>query len=80
MWMLYYFTVELLSSMLNVGLGVGFLPGMIYDKFGPTTSSVAGLIVSVPVYLLIWSTTLYPTFYSTKAWLMSIYFFLAGKH
>ncbi|WAR06511.1 hypothetical protein MAR_021880 [Mya arenaria] len=70
--------VELLSSMLNVGLGVGFIPGMFYDRFGPAMTSGAGLIVSVPVYLLMWSTVKYAEFYSKRVWLMAIYFLLAG--
>ncbi|XP_045210176.1 uncharacterized protein LOC123561698 [Mercenaria mercenaria] len=70
--------VELLASMLNAGLGVGFVPGMFYDKFGPTLTSGAGLIVSVPVYLLMWSTVKYTSFYSKNVWLMAIYFLLAG--
>ena len=65
--------------MLNVGLGIGFVPGMFYDRFGPTFASGAGLLVSVPVILLIWSTTKYVRFYSNNAWLMSIYFLLCGK-
>lgn len=70
--------VELLSSMLNFGLGVGFLPGMFYDHFGPQWTSVVGLFVSVSSYLLIWSSTKAVSFYSSKAWLMSIYFFICG--
>ena len=73
-----FISVELLSSMLNVGLGVGFLPGMFYDRFGPTLTSGAGLIVSVPILILIWSTTRHVNFYSNHAWLMSIYFLLMG--
>lgn len=66
--------------MMNIGLGVGFVPGMFYDRFGPTLTSGAGLIVSVPAYLLIWSSVKYTSFYSKRAWLMSIYFLLAGKY
>jgi hypothetical protein len=66
--------------MLNVGLGIGFVPGIFYDRFGPTLTSGAGLIVSVPVYLLIWSTVKYTEFYSKRIWLMAIYFFLAGQY
>ena len=66
--------------MVNVGLGVGFLPGMFYDRFGPTITSGAGLLISVPVFILLWSTTRYVAFYSSRAWLMSIYFLLMGKY
>lgn len=73
------FTVELLSSMLNIGLGVGFLPGMFYDMFGPQWASALGLVVSVSAYMLIWSSTRYVSFYSNNSWLMAIYFFICGK-
>ncbi|KAH3700824.1 hypothetical protein DPMN_075804 [Dreissena polymorpha] len=70
--------VELLSSMLNVGLGVGFIPGMFYDRFGPALTSGVGIVLSVPIYLLIWSTVKFTEFYSSRAWLMSLYFLMAG--
>jgi hypothetical protein len=31
----HFVAVETQSSFLNLGLGVGFLPGIIYDKCGP---------------------------------------------
>ncbi|KAJ8307314.1 hypothetical protein KUTeg_015398 [Tegillarca granosa] len=70
--------VELQSSLLNVGLGLGFLPGIFYDKFGPTWTSLAGLIVSVGSYLLLWSTTKSVSFYKGNSWLMAVYFFLCA--
>lgn len=70
--------VELMSSMLNLGLGVGFLPGMFYDKFGPQWASTVGLLISVTAYILIWSTSQTVLFYSQNSWLMSIYFFICG--
>lgn len=70
--------VELLSSMLNFGLGVGFLPGMIYDRLGPQWTSSIGLLVSVSAYMLIWSSTKSVKFYSGNSWLMAIYFFICG--
>ncbi|KAL4229054.1 hypothetical protein ACF0H5_012092 [Mactra antiquata] len=70
--------VELLSSMLNLGLGVGFLPGMFFDKFGPQWTSALGLLISVSAYLLVWSSTKSIEFYANKAWLMAIYFLLCG--
>ena len=67
--------------MLNIGLGVGFLPGMFYDRFGPQWTSAIGLVVSVGAYMLLWSTTrsnVVP-FYSKNSWLMAIFFFIAGN-
>ncbi|XP_052254292.1 uncharacterized protein LOC127860325 isoform X2 [Dreissena polymorpha] len=64
--------------MLNVGLGVGFIPGMFYDRFGPALTSGVGIVLSVPIYLLIWSTVKFTEFYSSRAWLMSLYFLMAG--
>ena len=77
----FYFLVEVMSSMLNIGLGVGFLPGMFYDRFGPQWTSLVGLVVSVGAYMLLWSTTRsnLVAFYSKNSWLMAIYFFVAGK-
>ncbi|KAL3836732.1 hypothetical protein ACJMK2_022151 [Sinanodonta woodiana] len=69
---------EVMSSMLNIGLGVGFLPGIVYDKFGPHWTSGAGLVVSVSAYVLLWSTTKFVPFYRSNSWLMAIYFFLCG--
>jgi len=66
--------------MLNIGLGFGFLPGMFYDRFGPQWTSVLGLLVSVPAYTLIWSTSRNVHFYSHNSWLMAIYFFLCGNN
>lgn len=65
--------------MLNVGLGIGFVPGIFYDKFGPTLTSAAGLVISVPVYIVIWTTVKNTSFYSKNIWLMAIYFLLAGE-
>ncbi|CAC5364085.1 unnamed protein product [Mytilus coruscus] len=70
--------VELQSSLLNLGLGAGFLPGLLYDKLGPTWTSGAGLVVSVSAYLLLWSTTKYAEFYGRNSWLMALYFFVCG--
>ncbi|KAL3836733.1 hypothetical protein ACJMK2_022152 [Sinanodonta woodiana] len=70
--------VEVMSSMLNIGLGIGFLPGMLYDRFGPQWTSGAGLLVSVSAYILLWSTTKSVPFYSNNSWLMAIYFFFCG--
>ncbi|XP_063423269.1 uncharacterized protein LOC134707452 [Mytilus trossulus] len=70
--------VELQSSLLNLGLGIGFIPGVLYDKFGPFWTSAAGLIVSVGSYMLLWSTTKFVPFYKNNSWLMGIYFLLCG--
>ncbi|ESP02784.1 hypothetical protein LOTGIDRAFT_230330 [Lottia gigantea] len=70
--------VELLSSCLNLGLGTGFLPGMIFDKFGPHLTSGIGLIISGGSYFLIWSTTKSVKFYEPRSGLMAFYFYLAG--
>lgn len=71
--------MEIQPSLLNLGLGVGFLPGMIYDKFGPTVTSLVGLVVSVGSYMLLWSTTRFIDFYKTTGGLMAVYFMICGK-
>ncbi|XP_060069217.1 uncharacterized protein LOC132549310 [Ylistrum balloti] len=70
--------VQLQSSLLSVGLGMGFLPGMFYDRFGPQWCSGVGLVLSLAAYLLLWSTTRNISLYSSYSWLMAIYFFLCG--
>lgn len=70
--------VQLQSSLLNIGLGFGFIPGKFYDNFGPQWASLGGVIVSVLAYTLLWSTPKYVSFYQDKSWLMAIYFFLSG--
>ncbi|KAL5011011.1 hypothetical protein ScPMuIL_013316 [Solemya velum] len=70
--------VEMQSSLLNLGLGVGFIPGMFYDRFGPTWTSVVGLVISLTGYMLLWSTTKLQAFYRPRSWLMGILFFLTG--
>lgn len=71
--------MEIQPSLLNLGLGVGFLPGMIYDKFGPTVTSLVGLVVSVGSYMLLWSTIRFIDFYKTAGGLMAVYFMICGK-
>lgn len=75
-----FIVVEVFSSMLNIGLGFGFLPGMFYDRFGPQWTSVLGLLVSVPAYVLIWSSSRNVKFYAQNSWLMAIFFFLCGNY
>ena len=58
---------------------MGFVPGAMFDRFGPQWTSVAGLLISVPAYLLLWSSTKSVPFYSKNSWLMVIYFFLCGE-
>ncbi|XP_033728146.1 uncharacterized MFS-type transporter YhjX-like [Pecten maximus] len=70
--------LQLQSSLLNIGLGFGFIPGKIYDNFGPQWASLGGVVVSVLAYTLLWSTPKYVSFYQNKSWLMAIYFFLSG--
>ncbi|XP_022329349.2 uncharacterized protein LOC111128162 isoform X2 [Crassostrea virginica] len=70
--------MEIQPSLLNLGLGVGFLPGMIYDKFGPTVTSLVGLVVSVGSYMLLWSTIRFIDFYKTAGGLMAVYFMICG--
>ena len=74
-----FISVELFGSMSNFGISLGFPAGMLSEKFGPRWTSLVGLIVSTSGYMLLWSTTLMRHFYSTKAALQAVYFFVAGK-
>lgn len=71
--------MSLQPSLLNMGLGMGVLPGIIYDKFGPAVTSLVGLCASVGGYLLLWSTTLYIDFYQKSSALIGLYFMICGK-
>ena len=64
---------------MNIGIGLSFLPGMFFDRFGPRKTSAVGLIVATGSYLLVWSTTFSVDFYKDKSWLMSIFFLLTGS-
>ena len=74
-----FISVELFGSMSNFGISLGFPAGMLSERFGPRWTSLVGLIVSTSGYMLLWSTTLMRNFYSTKAALQAVYFFVAGK-
>jgi hypothetical protein len=74
-----FISVELFGSMSNFGISLGFPAGMLCERFGPRWTSLVGLIVSTSGYMLLWSTTLMRHFYSTKAALQAVYFFVAGK-
>lgn len=70
--------VELFASMLNAGIGLGFLPNLIGSKLKSTWILVIGLLLSTAGLLLLWSSTKMVAFYEGKSWLMAIYFLISG--
>jgi len=65
--------------MLDVGGLFGLVPGIFYDRFGPTWTSACGLVIYVTAFILLWSTTKTVHLYFNRSWLMSVYFFFAGE-
>ncbi|XP_052092625.1 uncharacterized protein LOC127729044 isoform X1 [Mytilus californianus] len=70
--------VELFASMLNAGIGLGFLPNLIGSKLKSTWILVIGLLLSTAGLLLLWSSTKMVAFYEGKSWLMALYFLISG--
>ena len=72
-------TVELFGSMSNFGISLGFPAGIVCEKFGPRIASLCGLIIASAGFTLLWSATLTEEFYSNKAGLQDIYYFISGN-
>ncbi|XP_063409263.1 uncharacterized protein LOC134692704 [Mytilus trossulus] len=70
--------VELFGSMSNFGISLGFPAGIVCEKFGPRIASLCGLIIASAGFTLLWSATLTEEFYSNKAGLQDIYYFISG--
>nr|XP_011422711.2 probable transporter MCH1 [Crassostrea gigas] len=70
--------VEILGSMSNFGISLGFPAGMMCERFGPRWTSLAALLIASLGYSLLYSTTLTQPFYHKNVWLQYIYFFISG--
>lgn len=70
--------VEVIASLGNFGISIGFPAGFICERFGPRVTSICGLIISVAGFLLLWSTTLMKPYYVKHVVLQYVYFFIAG--
>ncbi|XP_013395670.1 probable transporter mch1 [Lingula anatina] len=70
--------VDLVASMGNIGISVGFPAGYCAERFGGRVASFVALILTVGSFTLIWSTTHMVAFYVHSYWLLYIYFLLAG--
>ena len=75
----FFFLVEVIASLGNFGISVGFPGGYIKERFGARVAAFCGLILSVTGFLLLWSTTLMKDFYREHVILQYIYYFIAGK-
>ena len=71
--------VEVIASLGNFGISVGFPGGFIKERFGARVAAACGLILSVTGFLLLWSTCLMKDFYQDHVFLQYIYYFIAGK-
>ncbi|XP_061188393.1 uncharacterized protein LOC133196536 [Saccostrea echinata] len=70
--------VEILGSMSNFGISLGFPAGMMCEKLGPRWTSLAALLIATLGYSLLYSTTFTEPFYHKNVWLQYIYYFLSG--
>lgn len=70
--------VEVFASMLNAGIGLGFVPNLLGRKLRSTWILVFGLVLSTAGLLLLWSSSKLISFYEDKSWLMAIYFLISG--
>ncbi|KAK3104792.1 hypothetical protein FSP39_010277, partial [Pinctada imbricata] len=70
--------VEIHSSLLAGGFGLSFLPGILFDRYGPTWIILLGLLLTVPPYVFLWTASNNVLFYSRNIWLVAIYFLIAG--
>ncbi|XP_064613378.1 uncharacterized protein LOC135477152 [Liolophura sinensis] len=71
-------TVELLASMGNFGISIGFPAGMLHEMLGSRWTSAAALLFTVLGAMLLWSTTFMQAFYNNKSGLMAVYFLVFG--
>ncbi|CAH1776807.1 unnamed protein product, partial [Owenia fusiformis] len=55
-----------------------FIPGIVFDSFGPRVTCTISLIVTTMGFLLMWMATVFRIFFSSKNWLVCIFYFLTG--
>ncbi|CAC5417332.1 unnamed protein product [Mytilus coruscus] len=71
--------VEAFASMLNAGIGLGFVPNLIGQKLKSTWVLAFGMVLSTIGILMLWSSTKMVSFYEDKSWLMALYFLISGE-
>lgn len=76
--MLFVFPVEAFASMLNAGIGLGFVPNLIGQKLKSAWVLAFGMVLSTIGILMLWSSTKMVSFYEDKSWLMALYFLISG--
>ncbi|XP_041378076.1 probable transporter MCH1 [Gigantopelta aegis] len=70
--------IELLASMGNFGISLGFPAGFMVERLGARWTSLTALILTSLGSFMLYSTTYQKAFYSDSAWLQDIYFFVMG--
>ncbi|XP_041378072.1 probable transporter MCH1 [Gigantopelta aegis] len=70
--------VELLAPMSNFGIALAFPAGFMVERVGARWTSLTALILTSLGSFLLYSTTYQKAFYSGRAWLQCIYFFVTG--
>lgn len=67
-----------MGSLSNFGTTFGFPAGIMCERLGPRLTCFAALLLAGTGYLMMWSTTFSTEFYSDKAALQDLYYFLVG--
>ncbi|CAH1783700.1 unnamed protein product [Owenia fusiformis] len=71
--------IDMMAALCHFGFHTAFPAGIVQDMFGPRVTSAMGLILTSTGYLLLWSTTKSIEFYTYKAGLLKLYFFIIGQ-
>ena len=71
-------SVEVIASLGNFGISIGFPGGLLCERFGARVTALCGFFISVAGFLLLWSTTLMKEYYEEHVILQYVYYFIAG--
>ncbi|CAH1775711.1 unnamed protein product [Owenia fusiformis] len=70
--------LEFIASSGDWGECLEFPAGIIFDHFGPRVTSTISLIVTTMGFLLMWMATVFRIFFSSKNWIVCVFYFLTG--
>ena len=71
--------MELIISISNFGFLFLIPAGILSEKIGTRWTTIFGVVMLVSGYLMLWSTTFEIDYYSDRAVLMMLLFFITGK-
>ena len=76
---IFFILVEIIGSWCNIGSGLGYPAGLIYERIGRFCSFAFALVLTGSSMMLLFATQYTATFYSTNWGLMGLYLFLYGR-